>query len=109
MASEMDIQQHVISVLSDAITAAGLQQKLHCFNELSIFRLRHDIWVVMSSTGVPVGVCEVKKPGVNIMNSRYVFGQIYDYMMRLRSFKYLELYQHMNNGVYFGWMMKNVT
>jgi len=42
--------------------------------------------VVMNERGVPVGVCEVKKPGRTIINSPVVHGQIYDYMLRLRSF-----------------------
>ena len=40
----------------------------------------------MSNRGIPVGVCEVKRPGKHIMNSPYIFGQIYDYMLRLRTF-----------------------
>ncbi len=85
-ASEMDVQQLVKAVLQDAITAAGLGHLLKCYNELSIFKLRPDIWVVMNERGVPVGVCEVKKPGRTIINSPVVHGQIYDYMLRLRSF-----------------------
>ena len=85
-ASEMDVQQLVKAVLQDAITAAGLGHLLKCYNELSIFKLRPDIWVVMNDHGVPVGVCEVKKPGRDIIDSRVVHGQIYDYMLRLRSF-----------------------
>lgn len=82
-ASEMDVQQLVKAVLQDAITAAGLGHMLKCYNGLSIFKLRPDIWVVMNDRGVPVGVCEVKKPGRSIMNSSFVHGQIYDYMLRL--------------------------
>jgi len=37
--SEADIQQLVVNVFIDAITAAGLQEQLYCFNELSIFKL----------------------------------------------------------------------
>lgn len=85
-ASEMDIQQLVKAVLQDAITAANLGHLLKCYHELSIFKLRPDIWVVMNERGVPVGVCEVKKPGSSIMDSPVVHGQIYDYMLRLRSF-----------------------
>jgi hypothetical protein len=85
-ASEMDVQQLVKAVLQDAITASGLGPLLKCYNELSIFKLRPDIWVVMNERGVPVGVCEVKKPGRTIMESTVVHGQIYDYMLRLRSF-----------------------
>lgn len=76
--SEQDIQQLVIAALHDALSASALERKLHCFNELSVFQLEADIWVVMTATGVPVGVCEVKKPGANIMESNIVHGQIYD-------------------------------
>ena len=76
----MDVQQLVKATLQDAITAAGLGHLLKCYNELSIFKLRPDIWVVRDERGVPVGVCEVKKPGANIMDSGIVHGQIYDYV-----------------------------
>ncbi|MHB1873111.1 MAG: hypothetical protein ACYCT1_20030 [Steroidobacteraceae bacterium] len=85
-ASEADIQRKVTVVFGDAITDSGLKQVLRCLNELSIFKLRADIWVVVNNTGSPVGVVEVKKPGSKIMGSEYVHGQIYDYMMRLKSF-----------------------
>ena len=51
-ASESDIQGFVKIVLQGAIREAGLQGKLHCFNELSVFELRPDIWIVKHQTGV---------------------------------------------------------
>ncbi len=84
--SEREIQTAVTLVLQDLISSVGLEDMLRCYQELSIFKLRADIWIVVDATGVPVGVVEVKKPGKKIMQSDYVHGQIYDYMMRLRSF-----------------------
>jgi hypothetical protein len=82
--SESDVQQKVSAALSEAIAASGLRGVLHCFNELSVFRLRADIWVVQRR-GIPVGVVEVKKPHPVVMTSKRVHGQIYDYMLRLRT------------------------
>ena len=48
--------------MTDAIVTLGLQTTLHCFNELSIFGIRPDIWVIQTSYGNPIGVVEVKKP-----------------------------------------------
>jgi hypothetical protein len=84
--SESDIQGFVKIVLTDAIFAVGLKNRLHCFNELSVFSIRPDIWIVVNNRGVPVGVCEVKTPGSSIMESDIIHGQIFDYMLQLRSF-----------------------
>lgn len=83
--SESDIQGFVKQVLADVIAATKLDQKLKCFNELGVFRLQKDIWVVLAN-GIPVGVVEVKKPGKDIMDSETLHGQIYDYMLRLKNF-----------------------
>lgn len=85
-ATESDIQGYVKLVIRDAITAAGLDTELTCFNELGIFRLRLDIWILFEQKGIPIGVIEVKKPDSKIMNSKRLHGQIYDYMLRLRHF-----------------------
>jgi hypothetical protein len=83
--TESDIHGFVKDTLVDAIFAAGLMDHVQCFNELSVFELRADIWVVTSKM-VPIGVVEVKKPDEGIMASERVHGQIYDYMLRLQSF-----------------------
>mmetsp|Transcript_521 Transcript_521/g.739 ORF Transcript_521/g.739 Transcript_521/m.739 type:complete len:510 (+) Transcript_521:622-2151(+) len=85
-ATESDIQGFVKLVINDAIAAAGLENELSCFNELGIFRLRPDIWILFEQKGIPIGVIEVKKPDSKIMNSNRLHGQIYDYMLRLRHF-----------------------
>jgi len=84
--TETSVQMLVTNVLEDAVMAAGLETRLSICNELSIMKVCPDIWVVMTASGKPVGVCEVKTPGSTIMNSRMLHGQIYDYMLRLRSF-----------------------
>ena len=84
-ASESDIQGYVKLVIHDAITAAGLEGKVSCMNELGIFRIRPDIWIVIKE-GFPIGVLEVKKPDKKIMQSERLHGQIFDYMIRLRNF-----------------------
>lgn len=88
--SESDIQGMVKQVLQTAIYTIGLQGKLKCFNELSIFDLRPDIWIVCTG-GVPIGVVDVKKPGEDeTLQNPYVQGQIFDYMLQLQSFFGLE-------------------
>src|SRR5690348_9514734 len=47
---------------------------------------RPDIWLIATRTGNPLGVVEVKKPGESILSEKLVLGQIYDYMLRLKSF-----------------------
>lgn len=84
--SEADIQTFVQAVIADAIEAAGLRGVLTAARELSMFRLRPDIWVVVTKNGVPIGIVEVKKPGAKILESSSVFGQTYDYLLRLKSF-----------------------
>jgi hypothetical protein len=88
--TESDIQGFVKLVLGDAIAAAGLKDELHLANELSVVDLRPDIWLVLSSHRMPVGVIEVKKPGSTIMQKPLVFGQIYDYLLQLQSFNGLK-------------------
>jgi hypothetical protein len=84
--SESDIQKLVSLVIEDAIASAGLDKELACYSELGVKNMRPDIWVVVNKFGIPIGVIEVKKPGVDIMESKRVHGQIYDYMLRLRHF-----------------------
>jgi hypothetical protein len=84
--SESDIQGMVKQVLEEVIYTIGLEEKIQCFNELSIFDLCPDIWIVCEG-GIPIGVVEVKKPGRdNALQNPYVQGQIFDYMLRLQSF-----------------------
>ena len=88
--SESDIQGFVKKVLQAAIRTLGLTGTIECCNELSIFDLCPDVWRVCAD-GVPIGVVEVKKPDKkDILRNRYVQGQLFDYMLRLKSFFGLE-------------------
>lgn len=84
-ATESDIQALVKDMLVDAISGVGLSDKIQCFNELSVFDLRPDIWLVLAG-GFPIGVVEVKTHSNDILKSPRVCGQIFDYMLRLKSF-----------------------
>jgi len=93
--TESDIQAAVKLVLSDVIVSAGLKKTVKIFNELSVFSLRADIWLVshrgtvllycacrlarvvltavgrlplcvfVLDSGEPVGLVEIKKPPRN--------------------------------------------
>jgi len=93
-ASESDIQTLVRFALEDVKAVASKllpELKLDLFNELSVFQLRADIWVV-TAAGVPVGVVKVKKPPLGdadpaaALNNMLVAGEMYDYLLRLKSF-----------------------
>ena len=90
--SEEEIRTQVLLAMKDIIEAAGLQSKIELKIELGIFRERPDLWVVMVS-GFPIGVVQVKKPGENVMSNPKVWGQLYDYLLRLSSYYGL---QHVN-------------
>lgn len=92
--SESDVQGFVKLVIQDCLVLAGLEKKVSCFNELGIHSVRPDIWIVVTSCGVPIGVVEVKKPTTSnhqdaLENSK-VHGQIFDYMKRLQTFTGIE-------------------
>ncbi len=96
--SESDIQQLVKDVIEDAIAAAGVAREVVCQNELSVFQLRPDIWILLNRGNtfvhmkitvegkMPIGIVEVKKPDEDVMNHRLLHGQILDYLLRLKSF-----------------------
>jgi len=95
--SESNIHSNVRSALKDVIKHSGLHSKLSLLHEVSIFhpvdkqQHRADIWVVRDQSGVPIGVCEVKKPSVrknasNPLKHKMLHGQIFDYMLNLRNF-----------------------
>ena len=83
--SEEDVRIVVVQAMKDIRDAAGLRHEVDIKLELGIFRERPDLWVVMVS-GYPIGVIEVKKPGGNAMSNPMVWGQLYDYLLRLSSF-----------------------
>jgi len=83
--TEADICRYVCTVLNDLLIVLHLPLEIK--QELSVLPLRPDIWVV-EKMGLPVGVVEVKTPSRSLdpLESPSVAGQIYDYMMKLRSF-----------------------
>jgi hypothetical protein len=83
--SENSIKALVMRVLSDAIEGAGLFGKVELVDELGIYGIRPDMWVVLVQ-GFPAGVVEVKKPGDNVLSDPRVLGQMFDYLQRLSSF-----------------------
>ena len=87
--SEDDIRSHVRNVIKDAIETVGLIDEIEYQSELGVLGLQPDVWALQIG-GFPVGVVEVQKPGKNIMEKNVVHGQIYDYMLRLKSFFGLE-------------------
>jgi len=48
-----------------------------------------DIWVVFKQ-GLPAGIIEVKTPGHAVFGSKYIAGQMLDYMLRLQTFHGLQ-------------------
>jgi hypothetical protein len=84
--TEADIQKLVCNLLEDIIAAAELEGNLALRNDLSIAELKADYWVI-SFNGFPVAAIEVKKPGVvSVGNMAINYGQLFDYLMRIRSF-----------------------
>ncbi|KAL6071676.1 Protein kinase domain-containing protein [Balamuthia mandrillaris] len=88
--SEKDIQRNVVTALKDVLTAAGIGAFVSVQEDLTMFSInsrqqKSDVYLVKQKT-VPIGIVEVKKPTENIFDKNEVNGQIYDYMMALRSF-----------------------
>jgi hypothetical protein len=86
-ASAAEVQMWVIQVLMDAINLAGLPSGTINLAVAGpcLTKLRPDIWVLTAS-GVPVGVVEVKRPSPTIMDHRRVHGQIFDYMRCVKTY-----------------------
>jgi hypothetical protein len=92
--SEADIQHYVRLAIGDAVASAGIAQDVICQNELSIFQLRPDIWILLSKCKQsrlstfkrPIGIIEVNKPGDTIMPANGLHGRVLDYLLRLKSF-----------------------
>ena len=88
--TEMDIHNLVLGVLDDMVKIANLESDLRLRCDLAIASLKADIWVICCN-GYPVGAVEIKKPrkkkssGSTFHNPK-VQGQLFDYMLRIRSF-----------------------
>ncbi|KAB2877428.1 hypothetical protein F9K33_16430 [bacterium] len=84
--TESDVQGFVKTVLKDMMYAARVEEKLSVLAEMTISELKADFWI-LSFNGYPVGAVEVKKPGRVNKQQQYInYGQLYDYLLRIRSF-----------------------
>jgi hypothetical protein len=88
--TEMDICNLVHDVFIDMLNIANLGSELKLRCDLEIASLRADIWVICCN-GYPVGAVEIKKPrkdksSPTTFNRPKVQGQLFDYMLRIRSF-----------------------
>lgn len=84
--SEDSIKEYVKYVISDACTAAGISDFVEYVAELGIFGVRPDLWIIVQENGIPVGVVEIKTPEEGILKNENVLGQLYDCLLRLKSF-----------------------
>jgi hypothetical protein len=94
------------------IFAAKVGEVLSIHSELAIAELKADFWII-SCNGYPAGAIEVKKPGeVSEAASNINYGQLYDYLLRIRSFhgiqNVLGLYTNWDDWV-FGWLEDSDT
>ena len=87
--TESDVSHYISAALDDAMTLASKAcgRKLEVHHEYSLFSGRPDHLVVHEKdTQTPVMVVEDKKPNGSDILTKYVVGQVYDYMMDLRWF-----------------------
>ena len=88
-ASENDVAGFVKTLVSRVIVALELEDDLIVHSEIATFGIRHDRWVVTRS-GLPIGVIEVKKPdiegGVKGLEHPNILGELYDFMRHLPNF-----------------------
>jgi hypothetical protein len=81
---EADISTYCKQVLEEVLKAGGLGGYIDCCEELSLSKIRGDIWFVLNTNGFPIGVCEIKNPGEKALTSGFILGQVYDYMKELK-------------------------
>ena len=87
--SEEDIRLLVLTTMKDAIHTAGLLNLIELKNEFGIFQARSDMWAVLAN-GFPIGVVEIKKPEEGVMSNKLVWGEMYDYLLRLSTYSGLK-------------------
>ncbi|EGG20804.1 hypothetical protein DFA_00669 [Cavenderia fasciculata] len=80
------IYYHFRHILIELIDNVGLRQHLWCTNDSSITGLQPDVWVIVTMSGLPIGVVGIKEPKNNNMANEEVHDQIFNYMERLRSY-----------------------
>jgi hypothetical protein len=81
--NEESIKLFVSEVIHDVLRALDLSSKVEVHNELSITGLKPDVWLVKIG-GAPIGVIEVKCPGVDVLSNPKVLGQIAMYVQMLK-------------------------
>ena len=78
--SESDVQGFVKDVMYDVINVAGISGRINIYNEITLTRLRPDIWIVMKDKRSPLCVVEVKKPPsserIPLKSNRNVISQV---------------------------------
>jgi hypothetical protein len=89
--------------LEDIMFECGLSALLEIVPEVGLFEVRPDMLIVRVG-GLPVGVVEVKKPGVGVLDDKRVLGELYDYMKHLPNFcgKFLASSPRTQNGACVG-------
>jgi hypothetical protein len=85
--AEADVQSLCRTVLEDMIFATNLGNEISLKAELEIAELKADFWVISIGSKFPIGAVEVKKPGKPSEEDEKInYGQLFDYMARIRSF-----------------------
>ena len=87
LSSENAYSNLIWACLVDAIHLGSLEGNLKLMTEaLLSSTLQADLLVLQGHSGFPVGVIEVKKPGaVDPLVETRIFGELFDYMMFLKS------------------------
>jgi hypothetical protein len=87
-AREQDFQAKVEDYILDVIRCLKLKlgQLLTLHRQASLsLEMKPDIWIVKEASGRPIAVIEVKSPGEYTLLNGTICGQLYDYLMKLRS------------------------
>ena len=94
--NEAEIQELVKTLFDDIRFVSALQKRLKLKPETSLAKVRYlgkegsnksDFWLVLTDSGRPVMVIEVKSPQTpGVLDDLKVKGQIFDYMMDVMSF-----------------------
>ena len=76
------IQDYVGDVLLDLLQILGIIDNI----KIQVGRNRPDIWVIKYKNMHPICICEVKQPAPKILDDKIVLGQVFDYMVLLRTY-----------------------
>lgn len=82
--TEASIVERVKNVLADCIRAIGLEKELSAQLEVTVHALP-DLLILLHELH-PIGVIEIKTPDHEVLDSKCVHGQIFDYMLRLKTY-----------------------